>query len=123
MTPYLSAGGTARLGAIAVAVVVIAATVLHVGHGDRKSAAPSSRAGAEVDDDPLQAELKRCQLLAETGANDDRCLRAWAETRRRFLRLPAPPALPSPQVVAKPLLPANASANGAPADRPAQKSE
>ena len=121
MTPHVTAGGAARLAAIAVAVLAIAATVLHAGHSGRNSSAPSVSSGAN--DDPLQAELKRCQLLGEAGAQDDRCLRAWAETRRRFLRPPAPPVLPSTDVVAKPLLPANTPPDGAPADRPSAKGD
>ena len=123
MTPYVTAGSAARLGAIAVAVLAIAATVLHVGRGDRNSSAPSVFSGAEVHDDPLQAELKRCQLLGEAGANDDRCLRAWAETRRRFLRLPAPPVLPSTDVVARPLPPTSQPPGGAQVDQSVRKGE
>ena len=41
--------------------------------------------------DPLRAELHRCQSLGEAGANDTRCLRAWALQRSRFF-LSAEPA-------------------------------
>ena len=123
MTPGVTLGTAARVGAMAFVVLAIAATVFHFEHGEERLAAPASLPTSDVHDDPLQAELKRCQLLGEAGAQDDRCLRAWAENRRRFLRLPAPPALPPTEVVSKPLPPANGSANGAPADRPNPKGE
>jgi len=122
MTPHVTVGTAARIVAMAFAVLAVAATVLHVKDGGQKPGALSVSSGADLHDDPLQAELKRCQLLGEAGAQDDRCLRAWAENRRRFLRLPAPPA-PSPiETAAKPS-PPNASPDGAPVDRPARKSE
>ena len=116
MTPSITAGTAARVGAMAFVVLAIATTAVHFKPGDQKSAAPSSSSGPDVHDDPLRAELKRCQLLGEAGAEDDHCLRAWAENRRRFLRLPAPPALPPTETVSKPLPPANGSPDGAPAD-------
>src|SRR5690606_10837941 len=49
----------------------------------------------ESDDDPVRRELRRCQKLGAAGADDARCLRAWAEMRSRFFRssVSANPAL------------------------------
>jgi conjugative transfer region protein TrbK len=119
----ITVGTAARVGAMAFVVIAIATTAFHIKRGDPKPAAPASSSASDVHDDPLRTELKRCQLLGEAGAEDDHCLRAWAENRRRFLRLPAPPALPPTETVSKPLPPANGSANGTPADRPNPKGE
>ncbi|TIU28775.1 MAG: hypothetical protein E5W27_04840, partial [Mesorhizobium sp.] len=35
--------------------------------------------------DPLAAELRRCSGIGEAGPRDPGCLKAWAESRRRFL--------------------------------------
>ena len=39
--------------------------------------------------DPLAVEFTRCQALGEAGSRDAACLKAWAESRRRFLSLGA----------------------------------
>jgi len=122
MTPSITTGTAARAGAMAFVVLAIAATAVHLKPGDQKPAASASSSAPDVHDDPLRAELKRCQLLGQAGAEDDRCLRAWAEYRRRFLRLPAPSTLPLTETVSKPS-PANGSLTGAPADRPTAKGE
>jgi len=123
MTPSITAGTAARVGAMVFVVLAIAATAIHLKPGDPKSAGPWSSSAPDVHDDPLRTELKRCQLLGEAGAEDDHCLRAWAENRRRFLRLPAPQTLPPPEMVSKPLSPSNGSPDSAPADRPNPKGE
>lgn len=40
----------------------------------------------ESDHDPVRSELRRCQALGVAGADDKRCLNAWAEMRSRFFR-------------------------------------
>tara|TARA_R110000772_G_scaffold31812_6_gene78213 strand:- start:4032 stop:4391 length:360 start_codon:yes stop_codon:yes gene_type:complete len=49
----------------------------------------------ESDVDPVRSELRRCQNLGAAGADDARCLKAWAEMRSRFFRssVSANPAL------------------------------
>ena len=49
----------------------------------------------EGDHDPVRSELRRCQALGAAGADDKRCLNAWAEMRSRFFRssVSANPAL------------------------------
>ena len=90
MIPRITPETAARVAAMALVVLAIAATAVQIRHGDPKPAASSASSTAAVEDDPLRAELKRCQLLGEAGAHDDDCLRAWAENRRRFLHLSAP---------------------------------
>ena len=89
MIPRITPETAARVAAMAFVVLAIAATAVQITHGDPKPAASSASSTAAVEDDPLRAALKRCQLLGEAGAHDDGCLRAWAENRRRFLHLSA----------------------------------
>ena len=49
-----------------------------------------------VFNDPLVMEFTRCQALGEAGVRDQQCLKAWAETRRRFLGIGAQPTQPIP---------------------------
>ncbi len=76
----------ARIGAIAFVAVAITATVIELSRKEERPEAapprPPAQAGAT---DPLRAELFRCQSLGEAGPRDPACLRAWAESRRRFL--------------------------------------
>jgi conjugative transfer region protein TrbK len=75
----------ARIGAIAFVAVAITATVIELSRKEeRPETAPSRPAQAGVAD-PLREELFRCQSLGEAGPRDPACLRAWAESRRRFL--------------------------------------
>ena len=74
----------ARIGAAAFVGVVITMTALQM------RAAPAGPTDTEIitlDEegvDPLPAELRRCQAIGAAGANDAKCLRAWAENRSRF---------------------------------------
>jgi conjugative transfer region protein TrbK len=76
----------ARVGAIAFVAVAITATVIELSRKEERPEAapprPPAQAGAT---DPLREELFRCQSLGEAGPRDPACLRAWAESRRRFL--------------------------------------
>jgi len=76
----------ARIGAIAFVAVAITATVIELSRKEERPEAapprPPAQAGAT---DPLREELFRCQSLGEAGPRDPACLRAWAESRRRFL--------------------------------------
>jgi conjugative transfer region protein TrbK len=75
----------ARVGAIAFVAVAITVTVIELSRKEeRPEAAPPRPAQAGVAD-PLRDELFRCQSLGEAGPRDPACLRAWAESRRRFL--------------------------------------
>jgi conjugative transfer region protein TrbK len=76
----------ARVGAIAFVAVAITVTVIELSRKEERPEAapprPPAQAGAT---DPLREELFRCQSLGEAGPRDPACLRAWAESRRRFL--------------------------------------
>ena len=112
MIPRITPETAARVAAMAFVVLAIAATPVQIRHGDPKPAASSASSTAAVEDDPLRAELKRCQLLGEAGAHDDDCLRAWAENRRRFLHLSAP----GPQSPSATMFPSAPSRDGATSD-------
>jgi len=95
----------ARVGVVVFVALAITATAIEM---TRKEDEPSSPVGgpmAAASADPLRAELMRCQGLGEAGPRDPACLRAWAESRERFLapgarpqeRLPGPPAMPRPE--------------------------
>jgi conjugative transfer region protein TrbK len=90
-------GAAARLAAMALVGLAIAATALRLGHPGADPAAVPSLSPAAVEADPVRAELIRCQTLGEAGARDAACLRAWAENRRRFLDGIAPAAKPMPK--------------------------
>jgi len=86
----------ARLGAIVFVALAVTATAIElIRKEDRPSASSAGRTVA-ANSDPLRGELIRCQELGEAGARDPACLRAWAESRHRFLA-PAPPAIDRPE--------------------------
>ena len=73
----------ARLGAVAFGTVAILATAVEL---SREENEPSPQSTApDTAADSLRGELVRCQLLGEAGIRDTACLRAWAESRRRFI--------------------------------------
>lgn len=73
----------ARLGAVAFGAVVILATAFELGREENELSQQST--APDVAADSLRGELMRCQLLGEAGIHDTACLRAWAESRRRFI--------------------------------------
>jgi len=76
----------ARVGAIAFVAIAITATVIELSRKEeRPETAPSRPPAQSGAADPLREELFRCQGLGEAGPRDPACLRAWAESRRRFL--------------------------------------
>ncbi|MFK0209557.1 putative entry exclusion protein TrbK-alt [Agrobacterium sp. NPDC090283] len=80
----------ARLGAIIFVAVAITATAIEM---TRKEEAPVSAPAnlQQAARNPLREEQHRCQQLGQKAADDSECMRAWAETRDRFLgRTPAP---------------------------------
>jgi conjugative transfer region protein TrbK len=92
----------ARIGALVFVALAVTATAIEM---TRKEDEPSSRASEPVGvtpADPLRAELIRCQGLGEAGPRDPTCLRAWAESRERFLTSGARPAERVPDPLAAP---------------------
>lgn len=118
MTARLNPAMAARIVAMAFVMLAIAATAFQIKQQDNEPAAATSLMSAVDDADPIRAELRHCQLLGEAGAHDAGCLRAWAENRRRFLRLGAQPGEPSPVGMFPNAPPAS---NGAPGDASADQ--
>ena len=75
----------ARIGAVAFVAVAITATVIELTRKEERPEAVLPRPAQTGAADRLQGELLRCQSLGEAGPRDPACLRAWAESRRRFL--------------------------------------
>lgn len=77
----------ARIAAIAFVAFAITATILALREDHRPAAVTTAPPAVQEqnDADPLQAELRRCQVLGEAATRDPECLEAWAESRRRFL--------------------------------------
>jgi conjugative transfer region protein TrbK len=83
----------ARIGAVVFVAVAITATVIELTRKEERPETMPARPVQAGAADPLRAELLRCQSLGEAGPRDPACLRAWAESRRRFL---TPRTTPSP---------------------------
>jgi conjugative transfer region protein TrbK len=98
----------ARLVAVVFVATAVAAAVIATRSAHKQSEPLALRDRAIAPQDPLAAELLRCSGIGETGPRDPGCLRAWAESRRRFLRqregaitpAPAQPATLFPKVPA-----------------------
>lgn len=82
----------ARLGAIIFVAIAITATAIEMTREEDPPVATSRRQLQPSAPDPLRAGQRRCQQLGEDAARDAECLRVWAESRDRFLGLPAPTA-------------------------------
>ncbi len=75
----------ARIGAIVFVAVAITATAVEMSRKEETAESWATTRPVPTPNDPLRAELFRCQALGEAGPRDPACLRAWAENRRRFL--------------------------------------
>lgn len=75
----------ARIGAVVFVAVAITATAIELSRKEEQPEMAPARPVQTNAVDPLRAELLRCQGLGEAGPRDPACLRAWAESRRRFL--------------------------------------
>ena len=75
----------ARIAAIVfIAIAATAAVIEMTRENDpiaRRAAAPVAEPAA----DPLRDQLRRCQQLGQSAADDPNCLATWAENRDRFL--------------------------------------
>jgi conjugative transfer region protein TrbK len=85
----------ARATAFALVAIAMIAAVLHF-HA-QSSRVGIQRTKAATAADPLAAELKRCELVAEQAKDDPACEAAWAQNRRRFFTY-----APSPGRAAQP---------------------
>jgi conjugative transfer region protein TrbK len=85
----------ARAAGLLIVAIAMIAAALHF-------RAPTSRIGVQrpkplAVDDPLAAELKRCEVIAEQAKDDPACEKAWAENRRRFFTYTPSPAPAHPK--------------------------
>jgi len=87
----------ARLGAIVFVAVAITATAIEMNRKEEEPPVQASRPSEDAPTEPLREAQRRCQLLGEAAARDPECLRTWAETRDRFLRIAPAPAPTPPQ--------------------------
>jgi len=68
-------------GYVAVGALIAAAALHFRGAGP---AAPEAEHVSAQQSDPLAAELSHCQSIGMAAQDDEACLSAWAENRRRF---------------------------------------
>lgn len=86
----------ARIGAIVLVAVAIVANAIEINRKDERQDSFATQGRPAAARNPLDAELLRCSQIGEAGAHDPGCLKAWAESRRRFLgRGTAPSELPA----------------------------
>lgn len=85
----------ARIIAAAIGGIAVTVALIQMQKPDKPQTEIVNIPLDEGDDDPVRSELRRCQALGVAGADDKRCLNAWAEMRSRFFRssVSANPAL------------------------------
>ncbi len=103
----------ARLGAVVFVAIAVTATAIEMTRKADRQNNPTTQARSITERDPLDAELARCSGMGEAGPRDPSCLRAWAESRQRFLGKPAPAAAPSGPATLFPTTPAYAAPGSA----------
>ena len=111
----------ARIGAIAFVAIAITATAIELTREEEGDARPSAAPAVAAAADPHRAELIRCQRLGEAGPRDAACLRAWAESRERFLAPGARPMARLPETAESLPPPPEASAQDALTDDPIRR--
>lgn len=74
----------ARIAVAAVLGIAVTLTLIQMQEDKSQSTQIVSIPLDETGADPVKTELRRCQALGAAGANDRRCLNAWAEMRSRF---------------------------------------
>ncbi|MER9428805.1 putative entry exclusion protein TrbK-alt [Mesorhizobium sp. M0408] len=94
----------ARIGAVVFIAVALTVTAIEMSSKDDEADALATRDRSIASQDPLAAELRRCSGIGEAGPRDPGCLKAWADSRRRFLRQRDSATAPAP-VAPKTLFP------------------
>ena len=80
----------ARVGAVGFVAIVLTMTALQM-RDDTKPASELVLVPVDADSvDALKVELRRCQALGGSAADDKVCLRAWAQQRNRFFVVEKP---------------------------------
>lgn len=75
----------ARVSAVVFISVALTVTAIEMSNKDDEPDVLAARDRSIALQDPLVAELRRCSGIGEAGPRDPGCLKAWAESRRRFL--------------------------------------
>ncbi|ESW65756.1 hypothetical protein X773_31705 [Mesorhizobium sp. LSJC285A00] len=75
----------ARIGAVIFIAVALTVTAIEMSSKDDEPDALGTRDRSTASQDPLAFELRRCSGIGEAGPRDPGCLKAWGESRRRFL--------------------------------------
>ncbi|TPM34690.1 putative entry exclusion protein TrbK-alt [Mesorhizobium sp. B2-3-4] len=75
----------ARVSAVVFIAVALTVTAIEMSSKEDEPDVPATRDRSIASEDPLAAELRRCSGIGETGPRDPGCLKAWADSRRRFL--------------------------------------
>ncbi|RWC64044.1 putative entry exclusion protein TrbK-alt [Mesorhizobium sp.] len=75
----------ARIGAVVFIAVALTVTAIEMSSKDDEPDALATRDRSIASQDPLAAELRRCSGIGEAGPRDPGCLKAWTDSRRRFL--------------------------------------
>lgn len=85
----------ARIAAAAISGIAVTMTLIQMQEPSPPKTEIINVPPDESDVDPVRRELRRCQNLGAAGADDARCLKAWAVARSRFFRssVSANPAL------------------------------
>ncbi|ESX29190.1 MULTISPECIES: putative entry exclusion protein TrbK-alt [unclassified Mesorhizobium] len=75
----------ARIGAVVFIAIALTVTAIEMSSKDDEPEALATRDRFIAPQDPLASELRRCSGIGEAGPRDPGCLKAWADSRRRFL--------------------------------------
>ncbi|MER8788342.1 putative entry exclusion protein TrbK-alt [Mesorhizobium sp. M0983] len=75
----------ARIGAVVFIGVALTVTAIEMSSKDDEPDALATRDRSIASQDPLASELRRCSGIGEAGPRDPSCVKAWADSRRRFL--------------------------------------
>ncbi|MER8517477.1 putative entry exclusion protein TrbK-alt [Mesorhizobium sp. M1060] len=86
----------ARVSAVAFIAVALTVTAIEMSSKDDEPDALGTRDRSTALQDLLAFELRRCSGIGEAGPRDPGCLKAWAESRRRFLRQRDSATAPAP---------------------------
>lgn len=87
---------TFRIAAIVVLIAVLVTALVAIHRRPSAPVAEDAPAAALPASDDLSIELRRCDAVSPTSAEEAHCQAVWEENRRRFFGRPAR-TLPSPE--------------------------
>ncbi|QKC85515.1 putative entry exclusion protein TrbK-alt [Mesorhizobium sp. NZP2077] len=85
-----------RIGVVVFIAVTVVSTAIGMRSKGDEAEAPATPNRPLASEDPFAAELRRCSRIGEAGPRDPGCLKAWAESRHRFLGQRAPATATAP---------------------------